>query len=347
MAGNERGKQVLILSKADILKVVDWREAVEEVGQAFAALAAGRATVPLRTHFPLENQAGLLLLMPGVVEPQGDAGPEATGQLAVKLVSLFNGNPARGLPLIYGLVTLFEADTGRPLALLEGATLTAVRTGAAGGAAAKVLARPNPARLALFGTGIQAETQLKATLAVFAASLKEILVVGRDAARTAVFARKMAAETGFKIEAATDAATALTGAEIVVTATTSYTPLFEDAMLAPGAHINAIGAYQPVMREVPGETVARSRLVVDAREAALHEAGDIVIPLQEGLFGPEHIYAELGEIVLGRRLGRAGFGPDDVSVFKSVGNAVQDVALAAYVFKKAQTLGTGTEVEMF
>ncbi|MBN9389465.1 MAG: ornithine cyclodeaminase family protein [Chloroflexi bacterium] len=337
---------MLILSKADILKVVDWRAAVEEVGQAFAALAAGRANVPLRTHFPLESQEGLLLLMPGYIEgPASSTGPE--GQLAVKLVSIFNHNPARGLPLIYGLVTLFEADTGRPLALLEGATLTAIRTGAAGGAAAKYLANPQPSRLALFGTGVQAETQLKATLAVFSDSLREARVVGRDSLKTARFAERITAETGLPVRVAGGAAEALEGAEIVVTATTSYTPLFEDAMLAPGAHINGIGSYQPSMREVPGETVSRARLVVDAREAALHEAGDVVIPLQEGLIGPEHIYAELGEIVLGTRPGRAGFEPGEISFFKSVGNAAQDVAIAAHIYQKARAAGIGTEVEMF
>ncbi len=336
---------MLILSKADILKVVDWREAVEEVGQAFAALAAGRASVPLRTHFPLENHSGLLLLMPGVIN--GQASSRQEGQLAVKVVSIFNNNPARGLPLIYGLVTLFEADTGRPLALLEGATLTALRTGAAGGAAAKYLSVPRPTRLALFGTGVQAEAQLKATLAVFADSLLEARVVGRDAAKTAAFAQRMTADTGFTVRAVGGAPEALSGAEIVVTATTSFTPLFDDAMLAPGAHINGVGSYQPTMQEVPGETVARARLVVDAREAALHEAGDVVIPLQAGLFGPEHIYAELGEIVLGARSGRAGFEKGEISFFKSVGNAAQDVAIAAHIFKKAAALGIGVEVEMF
>lgn len=340
---------MLILGRPDILKAVDWNETVEVVGQAFAALASGRAKVPLRTHFSLENQAGLLLLMPGAIEApaaSGETSPQSD-QLAVKLVSIFNRNPARGLPLIYGLVTLFEADTGRPLALLEGATLTAVRTGAAGGVAAKYLATPNPERLALFGTGAQAETQLKATLAVFAASIEEVRIVGRDRSKAESFARRMAAETGVLVLVAASPVEALAGAEIVVTATTSYTPLFEDSMLAPGAHINGIGSYQPIMREVPGETVARSRLVVDAREAALSEAGDVVIPLQEGLFTSSHIYAELGEIVLGQQPGRAGFEPGEISFFKSVGNAAQDVALAAHIYRKARSLGIGTEVEMF
>jgi ornithine cyclodeaminase len=340
---------VLILGKTDILKVVDWNEAVEVAGQAFAALAAGRAKVPLRTHFPLESQAGLLLLMPGAIDNPAAAGENAqeSGQLAVKLVSIFNHNPERGLPLIYGLVTLFEADTGRPLALLEGATLTAVRTGAAGGVAALYLATENPARLAVFGTGAQAETQLKATLAVFATSIREVRVVGRDRPKAEAFARRLAAETGCSVRVAADPAEALAGAEIVVTATTSQTPLFEDAMLAPGAHINGIGSYQATMREVPGQTVAHARLVVDERAAALSEAGDIVIPLREGLISPAHIYAELGEIVLGLRPGRAGFKPGEISFFKSVGNAAQDVAMAAHLYRKARSLGIGTEVEMF
>ncbi len=340
---------MLILGRPDILKAVDWNETVEVVGQAFAALASGRARVPLRTHFPLENQAGLLLLMPGAIDAptaSGETSPSGD-QLAVKLVSIFNRNPARGLPLIYGLVTLFEAATGRPLALLEGATLTAVRTGAAGGVAAKYLATPHPTRLALFGTGAQAETQLKATLAVLGASIEEVRIVGRDQSKAVSFARRMAAETGVPVRVVASPSKALAGAEIVVTATTSYTPLFEDNMLAPGAHINGIGSYQPTMREVPGETVARSRLVVDARDAALSEAGDVVIPLRDGLIGPGHIYAELGEIVLGQLPGRIGFLPGEISFFKSVGNAAQDVALAAHIYQKARSLGIGTEVEMF
>jgi ornithine cyclodeaminase len=340
---------VLILARPDILKAVNWNEAVEVVGQAFAALAGGRARVPLRTHFSLEEEAGLLLLMPGAIQapPVSTTATAEGDQLAVKLVSIFNRNPARGLPLIYGLVTLFEADTGRPLALLEGATLTAVRTGAAGGVAAKYLAVPRPARLALFGTGAQAETQLKATLAVFESSIEEIRVVGRDVSKAEAFARRMAAETGRPVRVASNPAEALAGAELVVTATTSYTPLFEDAMLAPGAHINGIGSYQATMREVPGETVVRSRLVVDQREAALSEAGDIAIPLQEGLISASHIYAELGEIVSGAQPGRAGFKPGEISFFKSVGNAAQDVAMAAQIYRKARLLGLGTEVEMF
>lgn len=335
---------MLVLSKADIYRALDWREAVQAVGGAFAALSTGRASVPLRTFFPVPDQEGVLLLMPGALRDTPD-GAE-TNQLAVKLVGIFNRNPARGLPLIYGLVTLFEAGTGRPLAALEGATVTAVRTGAASGVATGLLAASGARKLALFGTGAQAETQLKAIWAVRATTLEEARVVGRDPDKTVQFAQRMAAETGYKVRAVTNAAEALDGAEIVATATTSYNPLFEDSQLSPGAHINGVGAYQPIMREVPGETVARARLVVDAREAALYEAGDVIIPLNEGKFDASHIYAELGEIVAGLKPGRSGFEAGEISFFKSVGNAAQDVAMAHYLYHKARQLGIGTEVEL-
>ncbi len=334
---------MLILSKADIYRALDWAEAVQAVGGAFAALSTDRATVPLRTFFPVPGQEGVLLLMPGALRT---AGGSDDGQLAVKLVGIFNRNPGRGLPLIFGLVTLFEADTGRPLAVLEGATVTAIRTGAASGVATAWLAHPAARYLALFGTGAQAETQLKAICAVRSATIEEVRVVGRDATKTAQFAARLSAETGYRVRAVPTAAEALAGAEIVATATSSYVPLFEDNQLAPGAHINGIGSYQPTMREVPGETVARARLVVDAREAALSEAGDILIPLNEGRFGPDQIYAELGEVVAGLKPGRSGFGPEEISFFKSVGNAAQDVAMAHYLYHKARQLGLGVEVDL-
>ncbi len=332
---------MLVLSKADIYRVLDWAEAVEAVAGAFAALSTGQAHVPLRTFFPVEGQEGVLLLMPGAIQAQ--AGQPAD-QLAVKLVGIFNRNPARNLPLIFGLVTLFEAQTGRPLAVLDGSTVTAIRTGAASGVATARLAVPEARRLALFGTGAQAPAQLSAIRAV--RPLEEVRVLGRDRAKTAKFAARMRAETGLDVRAVNSPAEALAGAEVVAAATTSFVPLFEDRQLAPATHINGIGAYQPTMREVPGETVARARLVVDAREAALSEAGDVLIPLKEGLFGSEHIYAELGEVVAGQRAGREGFEAGEISFFKSVGNAAQDVAMAAYLYRKARALGVGTEVEM-
>ncbi|HEX2909333.1 MAG TPA: ornithine cyclodeaminase family protein [Chloroflexia bacterium] len=333
---------MLVLSKADIMKALDWKEAVRAVGAGFAALSSGQAEVPLRTFFPVPGQEGVMLLMPGAVRP----GSDDNGQLAIKLVGIFNRNPARGLPLIYGLVTLFEADTGRPLAVFDGSTVTAVRTGAASGVATELLAAKEARVLTLFGSGAQAEMQLLAICAVLEDSIQEVRVVGRDSSRTAAFAERMARASGRRVVAVADAAEALTGAEVIATATSSFEPVFADSMLAPGAHINGIGSYQHTMREVPGETVRRCRLVVDAREAALTEAGDVLIPLKEGLIDESHIYAELGEIVAGLKPGRAAFQEGEISFFKSVGNAVQDVALAHYLYYKARELGLGTEVPL-
>lgn len=330
---------MLVLSKKEIYQAVDWAEIAELIGGAFAAISTGRALVPLRTAVPLPQQEALLLLMPGQI-----TGDPAVNGLAVKTVGLFYRNPAHNLPLIYGLVTLFDQETGRPLAIFDGATVTAIRTGGASGIATKLLAHENARRLALFGAGAQSETQLKAICAV--RPIEEIRVCSRDQQKAADFVARMSAETGKTITLVSDPAQALEEAEIVVTATSSRVPVFSDKQLAPGAHINGIGSYTHEMREVPGPTVARSKIVVDSRESCLSEGGDILIPMQEGLLDQNQIYAELGEIVAGQKPGRDGMQADDITFFKSVGNAAQDVALAAYLYRRAQALGIGTEVDL-
>ncbi len=330
---------MLVLSKEDIYRVLDWAEVVEVVGGAFAALSSGRAFVPLRTGVPLPEQEALMLLMPGQL-----TGDPAVNGLAVKTVGLFYRNPAKNLPLIYGLVTLFDQETGRPLAIFDGATVTAIRTGGASGIATKLLARPDARRLALFGAGAQADTQLRAISAV--RPIEEVRVCSRDQQKAVSFAKRLVAETGLVVRVVPDPTMALKDAEVVSTATTSREPVFADADLAAGAHINGVGSYTAEMREVPAETVVRARLVVDAREACLSEAGDVIMPLRQGLIDENHIYAELGEIVAGSKPGRAGLAPEEITFFKSVGNAAQDVALAAYLYRRAQALGIGTETNL-
>ncbi len=330
---------MLVLSKEEIHQAVDWAEVVEIVGGAFAAISEGRAFVPLRTPVPLPEQEALLLLMPGQI-----TGDVAVNGLVVKTVGLFYRNPPKNLPLIYGLVTLFDQETGRPLAIFDGAAVTAVRTGGASGIATKLLANPTAKILALFGAGAQAETQLKAICAV--RTIEEVRVCSRDAQKAAAFVERMKIETGYNVRLMVDAAQALAGAEIVATATTSRNPVFPDAALEAGTHINGVGSYTHEMREVPGETVARARIIVDSRESCMSEAGDILIPLQEGKISENQIYAELGEIVNGTKPGRAGLNPEEVTFFKSVGNAAQDVALAAYLYRRAQALGIGVKTSL-
>jgi ornithine cyclodeaminase len=238
---------------------------------------------------------------------------------------------------------VFEPDTGRPTALLDGAMLTALRTAAASGAATDLLAKRDSRTLALFGTGVQARTHVFAICAV--RPIERIFVVGRTPANVTSLIDWFAERNTIQAEfiAATSAQQALRDADIVCCTTTSSTPIFDDADLKPGVHINAVGSYTPQAREVPPETVCRSLVVVDSRHAAWDEAGDLIQPLNAGLIGREHLHAELGELVLGRKPGRTD--ERQLTFFKSVGLAVQDAVAARAALENAERFGLGQTVD--
>jgi ornithine cyclodeaminase len=262
--------------------------------------------------------------------------------LAVKVVSLFPKNPERGLAFIQAAVLVLDADSGRPVALLEGSSLTAIRTGAGSGAAIDVLARPDSRVVAVFGAGAQGRTQLEAACSV--RRIEQAWVFDPSFEKAEQMAQDMAGRGSIPdgLRVVKSSREAVSEADIVCTATTSDTPVFADADLKPGAHVSAIGSYTPEMQEVPAETVARARVVVDSRSATLAETGDLLRPMRAGLFGEEHIHAELGEILLGRKAGRES--PDQVTYFKSVGIAVQDAMAAQLALQNAHKMGLGTEV---
>jgi ornithine cyclodeaminase len=237
---------------------------------------------------------------------------------------------------------VLEADTGRPVALLEGSSLTAIRTGAGSGAAIDTLARADSKVVAVFGAGAQGRTQLEA--ACSARKIEKAWVFDPSAERAESFAREMAGSGSIpeNLRVANDSEEAIVEADIVCTATTSDTPVFSDTDLKPGTHISAIGSYTPEMQEVPAETVARALVIVDSRSATLAETGDLLQPIQAGLIGEDHISAELGEIILGRKPGRQT--SEQITYFKSVGVAVQDAMAAQLALQNAQKLGLGTEV---
>lgn len=322
------------LSAAEVWRALPMKEAVEVMKAAFQELSEERAIVPLRAHVSLPAHKGDVLFMP--------AYSPAAGRFGLKVITLFENNRAIGLPFIQALVTVFDADTGSPLAVMDGTSLTAIRSGAASGAATDLLARRDAAKVAIFGAGIQARTQLEAVCAV--RNIREASVFDRDRARALAFSRQVAEELGRVISVAATSAEALDGADVVCTATTSATPVFADSELACGAHINAIGSYKPHMREIPPGTVARAYVVVDQIDAAWKEAGDLIMPLNDGLIQTDHIRAELGEIVDGRKPGRSD--PETVTFFKSVGIAIQDLAAASRVLVNAEKLGLGTEVPL-
>ncbi|MBP1659273.1 MAG: Ornithine cyclodeaminase [Candidatus Aminicenantes bacterium] len=306
------------ITTEEVRRALTMKGAIRAVAQALVELSTGRALVPARTSLEIPGTRTTALVMPAYLP-----GPHRIG---LKLISLCEDNPAKGLPFAQAITIVMDAELGTPLAVLEAGYLTAVRTGAASGAATDALARKDARVGAVFGAGVQGRTQLEAIAAV--RSLRKAFVVDTDARAAADFAAEMGAALGFEIEPA-DAPTALRDADIVSTATTSATPVLRDGDLKPGVHINAVGSYKPHVRELPGETVRRASLFVDERRSALEEAGDIIIPLRAGLIGEGHIQAEIGEVLAGLKPGRRS--EDEITVFKSVGNAVEDLAVAALV----------------
>ncbi|NNK63496.1 MAG: ornithine cyclodeaminase [Gemmatimonadetes bacterium] len=301
------------LDEAELRRRVDMRSAIRAVADAFAQLWRGDADAPVRT--PLVDGHGATLFMPGRL------GARTTG---LKVVSVRPGNHARGLPAIHAVVLTVDPETGIPEAVLDARWLTALRTGAATGVATEWLARPDASTLAVFGAGAQAEAQVEAVAAV--RDLTEVRIVSSSGTSARRLADRLV-ERGAVPRAVggSDGGAALRGADIVVTVTDSPTPVLNDTDVEPGTHVNAVGGYTLAMQELPTTLVARSRVFVDERAAVLDEAGDIVTPIEAGVLTVDAL-VELGAVVAGDRPGRQS--PDQVTVFKSVGNIVQDLAVA-------------------
>jgi ornithine cyclodeaminase/alanine dehydrogenase-like protein (mu-crystallin family) len=328
---------MLILSADEVVKALPMGEAIEAMKGAYAALSTGKADVPLRTRIPVEASEGLALFMPAHLQ-EGD---EAA--LAVKVVSVFNQNPAKGLPLIHAAVLVLDSQNGTVQALLEGGSLTAIRTGAASGAATDLLARPNASTVGILGAGVQARTQLLAVCEVRA--IETAWVYSPDTPGVEAFVAEMKGKSPIPqdLRAASSSTEAVQAADIVCTATTSSQPVFADADLKAGAHVNGVGSYTLEMQEVPGETVERALVVVDSRSAAMVECGDVTIPVKEGRIKESDII-EIGELAAGLKPGRES--NEQITFFKSVGVAVQDAAAGRLAYENALRLGLGTEVDL-
>ncbi len=308
---------------------------------AFGELSDGRAVVPVRGA--VESELGVTLLMSAFLS--------GARQLGAKIVSVFPENSELGEPTIQGAVTLLDARTGRPRALIDGTTLTELRTAAGSALATELLADPQADVLTVFGAGAQGRSHIEILAATRA--LREIRIIERPGVSAEPLVDVLKADLSQlsgpdgmatpRVRSMERPSDALRGATIVVTATTSSTPVFAASDLSQGAHVNAIGVFQPDKREVPPEVVTRARVVVDQREAALEEAGDLIMPIEDGLAGPDLISAELGEIVNGNAApGRAGA---PYTLFKSVGSAAQDVAIAAAAVSLSAEKGLGTDVD--
>ncbi|RMG22604.1 MAG: ornithine cyclodeaminase family protein [Bacteroidetes bacterium] len=322
-----------ILSRSHVQSLLTMQDAIAAMRSAFVQLAGGQAMVPLRTHLRLPLREAEALFMPVFLAEQQLAG--------LKMVGLHPFNPAEGQPFIQASMLVMDALSGRPVGLVEASLLTAMRTGAASGLATQLLAPEQARVLAVFGTGAQAPFQIEAVCCV--RPIEEVWVFGTSVEKSQAFIARQAPKYSCRFYAATELK-ALRRAEIICTATNANNPLFETSHLRAGVHINAIGAYRPDMAEIPPEVVARSRLYVDQREACLKEAGDITQAIEGGYIRPTHIQAELGELLLHSGKGRKN--PAETTLFKSVGNAAQDLACAAALLKKAAAREVGTLVAM-
>jgi ornithine cyclodeaminase/alanine dehydrogenase-like protein (mu-crystallin family) len=323
--------QLRLLSADDVARALPMSLAIDGVKEAFAQFSAGRVDLPLRTRIDISEVQGSALVMPAYLASSGD--------LAVKIVSVFPRNHAQGIPTISAVVIVLDAQSGRPVALLEGASLTAIRTGAASGAATDVLARQDSKRVAIFGSGAQARTQLEAVCTVRAIDHARIFSLDSRTANEMAGDMAGRAPIPSDVTVAASPDEAIADADIICTATTSETPVFNGAGLKPGMHINAIGSYTPAMQEIDVTTIQKALVVVDSKEAVLAETGDLLVPIGRGEITADVIHAELGQIINGDRPGRTS--PEQITFFKSVGLAVQDAVAAGRALDRAKALGLG------
>jgi len=324
---------MLLLNRETVVSLLTMAECIEAVEKAFAELSLGTAVLPLRITIP--SPGGVSLYMPAYLREEN--------ALACKVVAVFKDNPVRhALPTTTGTILLQDTQTGKVCCLMDGAYLTAVRTGAASGVATRHLARPDPGQtVGIFGAGVQGRMQLEAVREV--RTLSKAWVYDPAPGAAVRFADEMSARLGLEVVPVADAREAAR-ADILCTATTSPTPLFPGREVREGTHVNGIGSHTPEARELDGELVRRAKLVGDSREACFREPGDILLPLREGLITESHFHAELGEIVTGRKPGRTS--PREITLFKSNGLAIQDAAAAALVYRKALAAGVGVELEV-
>jgi ornithine cyclodeaminase len=323
---------LLVLAHEDVKGLLPMDECIELMAEALSDLARGRSWQPLRFVVRPPEEQSLMGLMPAHRSPPGPA-------YGLKAVCIFPGNPARGLDAHQGGVLLFDGETGQLRALIDGSAVTSIRTAAVTAVATRALAHPDSRVLAIIGSGVQARPHLEAMAKVL--PLEQARVWSRTPEHAQAFAAE--AETPFPVEAAESAEAAVRGADVVVTVTSAREPVVERSWLAPGAHVNAVGSSIPTARELDSATIAAAALFVDRRESAVNESGEYLHAVEEEEIGPDHIRAELGEVLVGSHEGRRS--DEELTVFVSLGLAVEDLAVAEYLDRRARSEGAGAVVQ--
>ncbi|MEO8191644.1 MAG: ornithine cyclodeaminase family protein [Acidobacteriota bacterium] len=324
----------LIVPQRQVSRLLPMDRCIALMESVLASLSRGETLLPLRSILWLPEKAGALGLMPAFL-----GGEKALG---VKVVSFFPRNEGTALDSHQGAVLLFDPETGSLLAVIDATSITAIRTAAVSGAATRALAREDATDLALVGSGVQARTHLEAMLAV--RPVRRVRVASHRPERAAAFARRESARWNIPVEPASSVRAAVEGAEIICVATSSRTPVLQGDWISAGAHVNAVGSSVASARELDTDAVRRSRLYVDRRESAIAEAGDFVMAKNEGAIGDAHIVAEIGDVIAGSAPGRGAAA--EITLFKSVGLAVEDVACARFLADRAREEPDVLEIEL-
>jgi len=323
-----------LLTEHHVASLLMMGDLIQAMETALARFSAGEVLQPVRTVLTVGPQKAYFGVMPAYVP--------APAQMGAKLVTVFGDNVTKGLPSHLATILLFDPDTGALMAVMDGRYITEARTAAVSAVSARALARPDAGVLALLGSGVQARSHLEALAQV--RPLSEVRVWSPQPRNRERFVTEMAGTVASPLRATDSAEAAVRDADLVVLVTSSPTPVVEDAWVRPGAHVISVGACRPDQREMAPALVARGRLVVDSRAAALVESGDVVQGIREGRFEASHVAGELGEVLLGRVAGRRS--ADEVTIFKSLGMAVEDVAAADLVYRRAEDTGAGTALEL-
>jgi ornithine cyclodeaminase/alanine dehydrogenase len=323
----------LLLSREDVKKVLTMKDTVGIVEEAFRQFALGNVIMPQRTVIRPPQYHGLHLGMPAYIGGDLDA-------LGLKVVTIYPDNPAKhNLATTMGTLLLNDPRTGAPLAVMDAGYLTAMRTGAVGGVAAKYLARGDAQKVGVFGAGVQAQTQLWAVCTV--RDIESAMVYDVNADRARAYAEEMGRRLDISITPVDDPRLAVEGMDVIIAASSATEPVFDGHWLEPGQHINGIGSHSPGARELDTTTIVRSKIVPDSTDACLVEAGDLMIPIDEGAISRDDLHADLGEIVAGLKPGREN--EEEITLFKSVGLAIQDVSTASFVYRQALDAKVGGE----
>lgn len=325
--------KVLIINQSEVYQLLPMDECINIMAEALKTLGRGDGINPLRRGLLLPEKTGVLASMPGYLRD--------INAMGVKVISVFPGNEGTEYDSHQGAVLLFETEHGRLIAVIDASSITAIRTAAVSGVATQLLAREDAGDLAILGSGVQAHTHLQAML--LARKIRRVRVWSRTLDHAQAFAQRESEQHSIQVEPMMTVREAVEGADIICTTTAAREPVLMGDWLAPGAHINAVGSSVSSARELDTAAVVKSRLFVDRRESTLNEAGDFLIPKKEGVIGDDHIQGEIGEILLGQVAGRSS--PEEITLFKSLGLAVEDVASAHHIYRKAVAKGAGTWVE--